>query len=89
MQKSVPYVNNLFSNIVLRVLTQEQKQDSEKEISEKEVFDAIKSFSNNKSLGTDSLTKDIYEAFWNELKEPFMNSISQTKISEKLFTSHR
>ena len=37
LQKSVPQFNNLFRNIVLPVLTQEQKQDSEKEISEKEV----------------------------------------------------
>ena len=89
LQKSLPQVNNFFENIILPVLTQEQKQDCEKEISEKEVIDALKSFSNNKSPGNDGLTKEFYEAFWSELKEPFMNSISQTKISKKLITSQR
>ena len=35
LQKSLPQVNNLFENIILSVLIQEQKQDCEKEISEK------------------------------------------------------
>ena len=47
--------------------------------------DALKSFSNNKSPGHDGLTKEFYEAFWSELKEPFMNSISQTKIIKKTY----
>ena len=63
MQKSLPQVNNFFENIILPVLTQEQKQDCEKEISKKEVIDALKSFSNNKSPGKDGLTKEFYEAF--------------------------
>ena len=88
LQMSLPQVNNFFENIIFPVLTQEQKQDCEKEISEK-VIDALKSFINNKSPGNDSLTKEFYEAFWSELKEPFMNSISQTKISKKLITSQR
>ena len=89
MQKSLPQVNNFFQNIILLVLTQEQKQDCKKEISEKEVIDARKSFSNNKSPGNDRLTKEFYEAFWSELKELLMNSISQTKISKNLITSQR
>ena len=51
------------------------------------MIDALKIFSNNKSPGNDGLTKEFYEAFWNELKESFMNSISQNKISKKLITS--
>ena len=53
------------------------------------MIDALKSFNNNKSPGNDGLTKEFYEAFWCELKEPFMNSISQTKIGKKLITSQR
>ena len=52
-------------------------------------MNALKNFSNNKLPGNHSLTKECYEAFWSELKEPFMNSISQTKISKKLITSQR
>ena len=86
MQKSLSQVNNFSENIILPVLTQEQKQDCETEISEKEVIDELKSFSYNKSPGNDGLTKEFFEAFWSELKEQFMNSISQTKISKKLIT---
>ena len=45
------------------------------------MIDALKRFSNNKSPGNDGLTKEFYEALWSELKELFMNSVSQTKIS--------
>ena len=50
---------------------------------------ATKSFSNNKSPENDGLTKEFYEIFWEELKQPFMNSLNQAKVSEKLVTSQR
>ena len=46
------------------------------------------SFSNNKS-GNDGLAKEFYKNFWKELKEPFMNSINQTKMRKKLINSQR
>ena len=90
MQKSLPQVNNLLKNIIFLVLTQEQKQCCEEEISEKKnVIDALKNFSNKKSPGNDGLTEEFYEVSWSKLKERFMNSISQTKIRKKLFISQR
>ena len=55
--KAIPQVNNFFENIIIPVLTQEQKQDCKKEISEKEVIDTLKNFNNNKSPRNDGLTK--------------------------------
>ena len=43
------------------------------------------SFSKKKSPGND----EFYETFRKELKEPFMNSLNQTKVSKKLVTSQR
>ena len=58
MQNSLPQVNSFFENIILPVL-KEQKQNCEKEISEKKVIDALKSFSNKKSPENDGLTKKL------------------------------
>ena len=69
LQKSLPRANNFLGYIILSVLTQEQKLDCEEEIFEKELIDALKSFSNNKSSGNDGSTKECYEAFWSELKK--------------------
>ena len=57
MQKT--QVDNVFENIILPVLTHEEKQEFEKEFPEKEVIDALKSFSNNKSSGIDGLIDDF------------------------------
>ena len=45
------------------------------ELFDKELFHALKGISNNQSLGNDGLTKKLYETFWDELKDPFINSI--------------
>ena len=89
LQKSLPQVNNFIENIVLPALTQEQKQDCKKEISEKKMLGALKSFSNNKPPGNEGSTKEFHETCWSELKELFMNYSSQIKISKKLITSCR
>ena len=43
----------------------------------------------NFSSGKNSLTKKIYNEYWSELKEPFMNSITQTEMGQKRLTSQR
>ena len=53
------------------------------------MLDVIKTFANNKSPGNDGLTKELYEMFWDDLKQPFMNQIKETKITKKLITSQQ
>ena len=53
------------------------------------MIDALKSFSNDTFSGNDGLTKNLYETFWRELKEPLTNSITQTKVSKKPITLQR
>ena len=42
---------------------------------------------NNKSPGNEGLTKEFYEMFWNEIKNPFMNSIMEAREKKELSTS--
>ena len=44
---------------------------------------------NNKCPGNDGLTKEFYETLWNEIKNPFTNSIMETREKMKLTTSQR
>ena len=37
----------------------------------------MKSMKNNKTSGSDGLTKEFYETFWDELKNPLMESVNQ------------
>ena len=42
---------------------------------------------NDKSPGNDGLTQGFYGMFWKELKEIFVDSVSETKDKEYLSTS--
>ena len=44
---------------------------------------------NEKSPGNDGLTKELYETFWNELKEILIGSVSETKEKGYLSASQR
>ena len=43
----------------------------------------MKSFQNNNSPVNDGLTKEFYYAFWDEMRQPFMNLMSESKSLEK------
>ena len=40
------------------------------------LFEALKGIPNNKFILNDGLTKEFYETFWDELKDPFISSIN-------------
>ena len=44
---------------------------------------------NDKSPGNDGLTEEFYEAFWNELKEIFVDSVLEAKEKGYLSISQR
>ena len=67
-----------------------EKQDScEGVITEKELFQALKSMQNNKSPGNDGLSKEFYENFSEELKKPFMYAIQKSYNIKQLCVSQR
>ena len=46
-----------------------QSLKCEKSITEKELFEALKSMPNDKSPGNDGLTKESFKTFWSEVKK--------------------
>ena len=38
---------------------------------------------NNKSHGNDRLSKELYEAFWEDIKDVFINSLNKTFRKER------
>ena len=44
---------------------------------------------NNKSPGNDGLSKEFYECFWNEIKNPFLASIHRAFLNQELSSSQK
>ena len=69
--------------IEISKLTKEQSQKCEGEITEEELLKALKNMHKNKSSGNDGITKEFYEAFWDDLKTPLLLSVNKAfKIGE-------
>ena len=44
---------------------------------------------NNKRTGDDRTSKEFYECFWNEMKNPFLAFIHRTFLSPQLSSSQK
>ena len=74
---SLPVINNDFFNLC------------ENDLTEDELLISLKSMQNNKTPGDDGLTKEFFEAFWNEIKHVFLKSLKQAKEKGQLSISQR
>ena len=79
--------NTLLESITFPSATNDQKVVWDKNLTDKELFDALKRATNNKSPGNDVLTKEFYETFWDESKDSFINSIKLAYQKKSLSTS--
>ena len=61
----------------------------ENDLTEDELLITLKSMQNNKTPVNDGLTKEFYEAFWNEIKHVFLKSLKQAKEKGQLSISQR
>ena len=61
----------------------------ENDLSEKELYNALKSMQNNKSPGNNGVTKEFYQSFWEDIKLPFQNSVREAQQSKMLSVSQR
>ena len=70
-------------------LQEEQVIKCDVKITESELLKSLRSMKNDKSLGSDGITKEFYETFWEEIKTPLSNSIRKSFLTEELSTSQK
>ena len=63
---------DIFFDNSIPTLSNEEKEECDKEITLEEILETLKSFKNNKSPGNDGLTKEFYITFWQKLSKPLM-----------------
>ena len=51
----------------------------EENLTKKDLYNSLENMQNDKFPGKDGLTKEFHEAFWTELKEIFVDSVSEAK----------
>ena len=82
-------LQNYLKTVSNPVLSKEQQDSCEGEITEKELLKALKSMANDKSPGKDALSKEFYETFWTDIKTFFTSSIKKSKEIKELCLSQR
>ena len=88
-QKTAVEIKSFLSYINIPKLSEDKAKLCVEDLTEKNLNDSLKGIQNEKSTGNDGLTKESYEIFWNELKEIFVDFVSETKENGHLSTSQR
>ena len=65
-------------------LQSSKTKSCEKEITESDLYNAIKSMVNNKSPGNDGLTTGFYETFWDQIIDLFHKSVKDVKRKKRI-----
>ena len=81
-------MENFFSDVDILKLSENQEKNCEQYLTVKDLYNSLKSMESDKSLRNDELTK-FYETFWTELKEVFVDSVSEAKEKGILSISQR
>ena len=93
-QKTKIEMENFLSDVDIPKLSKIQNLKNqirlcEENVTERDLYNSLKSMQSDKSPGNDGLTKEFYETFWTELKEIFVDSVSEAKEKGILSTSQR
>ena len=89
VKKSITDIEYFLSQIKLPTISEENYAICESDITEDNLFVALKSMPSNKSPGNDGLSKEFFETFWEEIKDIYINSLKQAKIKNTLSISQR
>ncbi len=81
--------NDFFDNCNIPELNMKERESCDKVITEKECFENLKNFKNNKSPGNDGLTKEFYVAFWKAIYKPLLECYAYSEEQGMLSNSQR
>ena len=85
--KSADEISQFLESVKLPKITNEDISVCEKDITENDLFLSLRAMENDKSPGNDGLTKEFYETFWTEIKNPLLNSITFARITNQVSIS--
>ena len=80
---------NFLNGLTAPSLNTEQSLSCEGNLREKEIYNSLINFENNKSPGNDGLTKEFYCIFWDDIKDTFMKLLKESKKLKYFCTSQR
>ena len=88
-QKTTAEIKDFLNGIDVPKLSENQVKPCEEDLTEKDLYNSLRSMQNDKSPVNDGLTKEFYETFWDELKKIFVNSVKEAKEIGHLSNSQR
>ena len=80
---------NFLNDITVPSLTTEQSRSCEGNLTEKEIYNSLICFENNKSPGNNGLTNAFCYTFWDDIKDTFMKSLKESKKLKHFCASQR
>ena len=89
VQFQTEIIEAYLENLPLPRLTNEQTLSCECIISEDEMFKSLKYMENNKSPRNHGLSKEFYECFWDEVKNPFLACIHKALLNQEISSSQK
>ena len=78
-QKTAAEIKSFLRHLNIPKLSEDKSKLCEEDLTEKDLYDSLKSMEKDKSPGYDGLTKEFYETFWKKLKEISVDSVVETK----------
>ena len=84
-------INDFLDKVQLPKLNITEINECDNELSEKELYISLMSMQKNKSPGNNglSLFNEFFTAFWEDIKNAFLNSCLTAKLKKELSTSQR
>ena len=88
-QKDSADISHFLNTLEIPKLSTDQIGLCDIELTERSLYDSMKSMENDKSSGNNGLTKKFYVTFWDDIKATFISSLKQAKEMKELSISER